>query len=258
MAGYGRDPNALGVLSKFMGRSNAGNLPTSYLGDAQGYGDMLPGADSPELKIAQEQIAKETGMGFSRDALRSNVLDSLRKQLGLQNIEHQQKKEQLAVGPTVGGEYDIRQQEVANRGGADVARITGDSRLNAAEATASARDASMQALLAAAAGGNRSVSVSGVGSIGREPSQALPANVLNSLNKMREQAKASEPWGLSKLVLRSPSKVDQLETAISEAQKFAGSGSPQTVDEYVQQQGWPLTPEEMAQFSQLVQMFQGR
>lgn len=112
MPTYGRDPNALSVLKNFMGRSNVAKIPTSVLPDAQGYGDMLPGADSPELKIAQEQIAKETGMGFSRDALRGNVLDSLRKQLGLQDIEHQQTMERVTAPQEIQGRYGVEAARV--------------------------------------------------------------------------------------------------------------------------------------------------
>lgn len=129
-----------------------------------GVDDLLPEADSPDFHLAQEEL----GGGFSRDAIRSSALTQLRNKLKMAEDAREHDLRKAAVPHQVQGEFDIRKEIIANQGRERQAQIGADSRVATAEAQAQAREAAANMLLQGA-GGNRSVSVSGVGSVGAPP-----------------------------------------------------------------------------------------
>jgi hypothetical protein len=137
---------------------------------ASGYDDLVPEASSPEFHQAQTEIGNATGTYYSPDSLRTSVMQKLRGALGVKEIEHGQAMERELVPRRIEADVDIRKQQIASDAQVQAARVAADSRVTTAEAAARAKETAAEQLLRSA--GDRSVSVAGVGGIGRPPTVA--------------------------------------------------------------------------------------
>lgn len=121
-------PNPMGSLQTLLRMKSPTNLaaPRSQneLDVLTGNDQWMPEGDSPELKVAQEGLARQTGMGFSRDALRGDILSKIKQKLGLQQIEHEQDLESKIQPEIVRGEYGVRAATEAGRAAADRLQYT--------------------------------------------------------------------------------------------------------------------------------------
>ncbi len=124
---------SLTSLLRMQSPANVSGAPSRRALDVMsGADEFAPDPNSPELMAQQEQLAQTTGMGFSREALRQQALDSIRQKLGIQQIAHQQELEKGAQK----GQFDVAAQREAARAAAD--------RLTYTQNEQSARSASTQ------------------------------------------------------------------------------------------------------------------
>jgi len=178
--------NPLQSLRSLMGLqsvSNVGNLSDRGLDVAAGIDQYEP--DEQELKAAQMQ----TGGSVSREDIRKSAMGNVRQKLA-ERAQQQQRQDQLLAQQ----EESARQKQMlVNEGNANVARITGDSRVNQAESAANAKQAALDAMLKALGGGDRSMSVSGVGSVGAPPRNTgatAAQNVPEGMDKRLQDARS--------------------------------------------------------------------
>ncbi len=172
-----------------------------------------------ELRVMQSQ--PDTG-GMSRDMLRDFIMGKAQRGQEEQQIQHGQKLE-LAVEPAkIAGGLDIEQQRVANQGGLDQARLTGQfgvERERVAGAGALQRQQSEDAARAASQkqfgelarqfGGNRSLSMSGVGSIGAEPSAGSQNTLLAAITNARSLKSSPQAQRDPKLAAQIDAQLQQ-------------------------------------------------
>lgn len=174
---------------------------TSALDGLPGYqSKSFPGMDAfepseAELRVLQSQ--PDTG-GMSRDMLRDFLMGKTQRGLEQDKIQHGQKLELATEPQRIAGQYDVEQQQVANQGGLEQAQMTGqygvrreqaagDAALRKQQAEDTARSGNIDKFgaLARQLGGNRSVSMSGIGSIGSEPSAGSQSTLIRDITAAR-------------------------------------------------------------------------
>lgn len=159
------DPNALGVLSRLRSLTNIGQASNRGLDIAQGIDDLGP-TDS-ELEDEQNKDATigelTHGYGFtdSKENLRADAMQGLRRRLLEAGAAHQADVEKAAAGPaaTVAGE--IAKQRAADAAQADVR--ASEAAKNRAEAGQAEAGASLTQRLLGLNGGGQSSSNTGGG-----------------------------------------------------------------------------------------------
>lgn len=150
--------NALQRLRGMLTGSNVSTLSNRGLDIAQGLSDYEP--SDVELQEAQNEL----GGRYSREQLREGAMSRIKRQLSDAATAQSYKMQQSQLEAN----RDLAKQRLANEGTSSVARIQTEGKAAQAEAAANAKQAALDALLGAAGGTGRALSVSGVGSIGAE------------------------------------------------------------------------------------------
>jgi hypothetical protein len=139
--------------------TNVGGLTDRGLDIAQGLGDYEP--DETELLAAQNEL----GGTVSREALRKGAMAHIKRRLADASTAQSYKLQQEGAQT----HRDLSKQRLANEGTENVARINAEGKAAQAEAGFNAKQAALDALLQGVGNSGRSISVPGVGSVGREP-----------------------------------------------------------------------------------------
>lgn len=224
---------------------------------ASGADEMLPDGDSPGLMIEQENIAKGTGMGVSRDALRGDVLTQLKQKLGLMDREAAHELDQAVIPEQVRGEYGVRAAEASGRAAADRLRYTQEQ--------ISGRQEQNQGEIMA-----RLDKTLGAQGARQEDAQAFKRGqtnpgALTAIARERQALAAavakSEPGALGKLFQRTNPRSAELESfdgALGAAQQIVSQFPDASAEDGLAQLGEnQLTPEEIGQVQKFLLLLRG-
>lgn len=218
-----------------------------------GADDLLPGADSAGFKIAQAGVAKQHGVGVSRDALRQDAMAALKQKLGLAQMESdaQVRKAQTE------GEYDIAAQREAAKAAADRLAYSQEQIGSRQEANQAAIMNRLDKSLGAQAERQQ------VG-IDAKAGQVNPS-ALTAIARERaalEKAVAEAEPGVIGRFLRRPnpraSELEQFDNTLGWAQRIAREFPDASAEEALAAMGQSADPDELGRIQTFLLMLRGR
>jgi hypothetical protein len=202
----------------------------------------------------------------SRDEMRDAGIGLLKQKLGLQAAEHGMEMERETAKARVEGEYDLRGRELSNEGQMNVARTYADQRAETAQNNLAAREAAYEEMrLAAEADPNRSVSRSGVGSIGaarqdpaaKGPSAGVRTQIARERAALAKAVSEAEPYAISKMFGRTNPRQAELEmfdTTLAYADKILREYPGMSAEEALAEMGQSPDPNELGQIQKFMLM----
>lgn len=244
-------------LLRLKSPSNVQALPSKRSLDVvSGMDDFAPDPDSPELKMAQEGIARKTGMGFSREALRGDIMGKVKQVLGLQQIEHQQEMEKAVVPEQIRGEYGVKQAETGAKALADRLKFSQDAigqrqeanqaaimdRLNVTQGAQNARQEDAQAFKA----GN--VNPAAITAIANERKAIAAAQAKNAPNALMKMFGRSNPYD---------AQLETFDNTLGYAQKILREHPNASAEEALAAMGQQPSPDELGQIQKFLLLLRG-
>lgn len=205
MAQRQMEPNPLATLVGLRSRSNMTGAPgmTNRALDVVSGDDWMEPSETELLDMQDaEGVGTRTSRGGdyttvrSRDSLRDSGMQTLKRTLGLAEIEAANEAEVEMAPERLRGQNQLRERQLANQGAERVARIGADQRVQVAEANAAAKEDALSRLLQGAPN-DRSVSVSGVGSVGaprtaaNRPAPPVQQGLYDAVTKARQARDSS-------------------------------------------------------------------
>lgn len=255
------DPQAMARLRAMVSPQNMSAPKDAYLARrtadiTSGYDDMVPDADSAEMKLAQIQTQRDTGVGFSRDDLRRGPMAALRQKFGLNQQANDARLQQVqAAGDAdveaakVGAEaaadrLSYTQGQITSRQDANQAAIM--ERLNRTQSGQNARQEDQQAFR-------------------RSMTPQVNPSTTNLIARQRAALQAqiakSEPGPVAKMFRRTNPRAAELEmfdNTLAYAQKIANEMPDASAEEALAAMGQTnVSPEELGQIQQFLLMLKG-